>query len=79
MNQAGIPVYFIDHSEFITGQCGKILNRANKNEIKCFDFGSIKRIFKDLTQEQLSIMPFTSPSISRVLLSRGSMELFTTT
>ena len=28
---------------------------------------------------QLSIMPFTSPSISRVLLSRGSMELFTTT
>ena len=39
----GIPIYFIDHSEFITVQCKKILSRANKNEIKCFDFGSIKR------------------------------------
>ena len=24
-------------------QCKKILNRVNKNEINCFDFGSIKR------------------------------------
>ena len=38
----GIPIYFIDHSEFITVQCKKILSRAN-NEIKCFDFSSIKR------------------------------------
>ena len=29
----GIPIYFIDHSEFITVQCKKILSRAN-NEIK---------------------------------------------
>ena len=33
----------IDHSEFISGQCKMILGRANKNQIKCFDFGSIKR------------------------------------
>ena len=40
----GFPSTLImDHSEFITGQCKKILNRANKNEIKCFKFGSIKR------------------------------------
>ena len=32
----GIPIYFIDHSEFITVQCKKILSRANNNEIKCF-------------------------------------------
>ena len=37
-----IPIYFIDHSEFITVQCKKILSRAN-NEIKCFEFSSIKR------------------------------------
>ena len=36
----GIPIYFIDHSEFITVQCKKILSRAN-NEIKCFEFSSI--------------------------------------
>ena len=42
----GIPVYFTDHSEFITGQCEKILSRANKNEIKCFDYGSIKRVLR---------------------------------
>ena len=41
----GIPVYFIDHSEFITVQCKKILSRAN-NEIKCFEFSSIKRALK---------------------------------
>ena len=42
----GIPIYFIDHAEFITGQCKKILSRANKNETKCFDFGSIKTALK---------------------------------
>ena len=36
----------IDHSEFITGQCEKILSRANKNEIKFFEFGSIKRALR---------------------------------
>ena len=30
-----IPIYFIDHSEFITVQSKKILSRAN-NEIKHF-------------------------------------------
>ena len=34
------------HSEFIIGQCEKILSKANKNEIKCFDFGSIKRALR---------------------------------
>ena len=33
----------IDHSEFITDQLQNILSKAIKNEIKCFDFGSIKR------------------------------------
>ena len=37
----GIPIYFIDHFEFITVQCIKILSRAN-NEIKCFEFNCIK-------------------------------------
>ena len=32
-----------DHSEFITDQLKKILNKATENEIKCFDFGSINR------------------------------------
>ena len=41
----GIPIYFIDHSEFITVQCKKILSRAN-NEIKCFEFSSIKRALR---------------------------------
>ena len=35
----------IDHSEFITVQCKKILSRAN-NEIKCFEFSSIKRALR---------------------------------
>ena len=39
-------IYFMDHSEFITGQCKNILSRANKNEIKFFEFGSIKRALK---------------------------------
>ena len=39
----GIPIYFIDHSEFITDQCKKILSKANKNKIMCFEFGSIKK------------------------------------
>ena len=38
----GIPIYFVDHSEFITVQRKKILSRAN-NKRKCFEFGSIKR------------------------------------
>ena len=42
----GIPIYFIDHSEFITVQCEKILSRANNNEIKCSEFGSIKRTLR---------------------------------
>ena len=33
-------------SEFITGKCKKIPCRANKNEIKCFEFGSIKRALR---------------------------------
>ena len=41
----GIPVYFIDHFEFITVQCKKILSRAN-NEINCFEFSSIKRALR---------------------------------
>ena len=40
MNQAGISIYFIDHSKFITGQCKKILSKANKSEIMCFEFDS---------------------------------------
>ena len=42
----GIPIYFIDHSEFITVQCKKILSRANHYEIKCSEFGSIKRTLR---------------------------------
>ena len=38
----GIPIYFIDHSEFITVQREKILSRANNNEMKCFESGSFK-------------------------------------
>ena len=41
----GIPIYFIDHSEFITVQCKKILSKAN-NETKCFEFSSIKRALR---------------------------------
>ena len=41
----GIPIYFIDHSEFITVQCKKILSRANK-EIRYFQFSSIKRALR---------------------------------
>ena len=41
----GIPIYFIDDSEFITVQCKKILSRAD-NEIKCFEFSSIKRALR---------------------------------
>ena len=41
----GISIYFIDHSEFITVQCKKILSRAN-NEIKCFEFSNIKRALR---------------------------------
>ena len=42
----GIPIYLKDHSEFITVQCKKILSRANNNEIKCFEFRSIKRALR---------------------------------
>ena len=38
-----IPIYFTDHSEFITDQFKKILGKAIKNEIKYFDVVSIKR------------------------------------
>ena len=38
-----IPINFTDHSEFITDQVKRILSKVIKNEIKCFDFGSIKR------------------------------------
>ena len=38
--------YFIDHSEFITAQCKKILSRSNNKEIKCFEFGSVKRALR---------------------------------
>ena len=31
--ELGIIIYFIGHSEFITGQCKKIFNKANKKEI----------------------------------------------
>ena len=42
----GIPIYFIDHSEFITVQCNpQIISRAN-NEIKCSEFSSIKRALR---------------------------------
>ena len=40
-----IPTHFIDHSEFITVQYKKILSRAN-DEIKCFEFSSIKRTLR---------------------------------
>ena len=33
----------LDHSELLLVNVKKILSRASKNEIKCFDFGSIKR------------------------------------
>ena len=42
LNQAGDSCLLHRPFEF-TGQRRKILSRANKNEIKCFDFGSIKR------------------------------------
>ena len=52
--RVGIPVYFKDLSAFITGQCKKILSKAIKNEMKCFDFGSIKRTLRPhLRQLQL--------------------------
>ena len=37
------PSTFTDHSEFINDQFKKILSKEIKNEIKCFDFDSIKR------------------------------------
>ena len=46
VNQAADSHLFIGHSEFITVQCKRILNRANNNEIKCFEFGSIKRALR---------------------------------
>ena len=50
----GIPIYFIDHSEFITVQCKKIPSRAN-NEIKCFEFSSIKRALRPHLRTILAI------------------------
>ena len=46
MLQSRESIYFIDHAEFITGQYKKILSTANKNEIKCFEFGSLKRALR---------------------------------
>ena len=49
------------------------------------DLGPASRVYNSSDSynshisRRLSIMPFTSPSINQVLLSRGSMELFTTT
>ena len=50
----GIPIHFIDHSEFITVQCKKILSRAN-NEIKCFEFSSIKRALRPHLRTTITI------------------------
>ena len=41
--QLEISTHFTDNSEFISDQFKKILSKAIKNEIKCFDFGSIRR------------------------------------
>ena len=38
-----IYMYFTDYSELITDQFKKTLREAIKNEIKCFDFGSIEK------------------------------------
>ena len=43
-----ILVYFRDHSEFSTDQFKKILSKTIENEIKCFDFCSMKRELKSL-------------------------------
>ena len=60
----GIPIHFIDHSELITVQCKKILSRAN-NEIKCFEFSSIKRALRPhlrtIIAIQILIYRFASP------------------
>ena len=43
----GFPSTFIDHSEFITVQCKKILSRAGRiMKVKCFEFSSIKRALR---------------------------------
>ena len=57
-----IPIYFIDHSEFITVQCKKILSRAN-NEIKCFEFSNIKRALTPHLRTIIAILiyRFASP------------------
>ena len=47
VNKAGDShLYYINHSEFITGQCKKILSKANKNEIKFFEFRSIRKALR---------------------------------
>ena len=57
----GIPIYFIDHSEFITVQCKK---RAN-NEIKCFEFSSVTRAsrphLRTIIAIKILIYRFASP------------------
>ena len=58
-------MYFTNHSGVITGQCKKVISKANKNEIKCFDFGSIKRALRPhlrtIKAGQISIYRFASP------------------
>ena len=54
----GFPSTLLDHSEFITGQCKKILSRANKNEIKCFEFGGIKKSIKTSLENNYSWINF---------------------
>ena len=60
----GIPIYFIDQTEFITVQCKKIFSRAN-NEIECFEFSSIKRALRPhlrtIIAIQILIYRFASP------------------
>ena len=60
-----IPIYFTDHSELVTDQFRKILSKATKNEIKCFDFNSIKRKlrphFTTIIARYVSIYRFASP------------------
>ena len=53
----GIPIYFIDHSEFITVQCKQILSRAN-NEIKCFEFSKYKESIKTSLENNYSYINF---------------------
>ena len=54
----GIPIYFIDHSKFITAQCEKILSRTNNNEIKCFWVRQYKESIKTSLENNYSWIDF---------------------